>query len=496
VTQNPMDSLKRRTPPVRRTFPNPQYESEVLLPFAGAADLLLFDAAACVHKARVLDLLEMRTIKKDAGYAALRALMEVSIPAETGHRPLAHIDAVLSETAGGEALLGSAPEEIVAASARIVLRRGLLEYLSSVLSLRGAIADLALSHLTTLITLTSNGQMVQPTTLGHYLTGQIGPLSRGTQRLVEAYSRLNRSPLGAVSGVSTAIPVRRERLAELLGFDGVDEHTLDALAAADVEYEIMSTLAGMSLEAMRFVTDLGTWARDDTGTIAPANEFVHADSSQPQRRDPLVLDHLRVRLADQVSAATGYAMGLSGGAMIPGMAMRMESCLKLERQLSAATVTFQLLTQVLNSLEVNRALTANRAHKGFATSSELADLLTVDEGLSRTEAYHLAERIATEATILALGGMTLDTKLVDKLALEVIGREIGIETETLGKCLSVKRFVERREVTGGPAPASVRDMIEREKLSLRRDNAWINDRADHVHASDTQVDTLVRDLIG
>ena len=79
----------------------------------------------------------------------------------------------------------------------------------------------------------------------------------------------------------------------------------------------------------------------------------------------------------------------------------------------------------------NRALTANRAHKGFATSSELADLLAIDCELPRDQAYELAERIATEAMVLALGGMQLDTKLVDRLALEVIGREVGIEPETL-----------------------------------------------------------------
>lgn len=490
-----MDSLKRRPAPAKRTFPNPQYESEVLLPSSGEADRLLFDCAVRVHMARVIDLLEIRTIKEDAGCAALRALHGISATGSPGLRPLEPIDSVLSSTAGGEALLGSAPEEIIATGMRMVLRARLLDHLRTVLSLRGAIADQALGHLTTLITLTSNGQMVQPTTLGHYLTGQVGPLSRGTQRLMEAYGRLNRSPLGAVSGVSTAIPVSRERLSELLGFAGVDEHTFDALVAMDVEHEIVSILAGMALEATRLVGDLGDWARDDTGTIVPSEEFVHSEGAQPQRRDPLVLDHLRVRLAEQASAAGGFAMALAGRTMLPGTASRMESFLKLERQLASATVTANLLAQVLRSLEVNRALTANKANKGFATSSELADLLAVDEGLSRTDAYRLAERIATEASILALGGMTLDTKLVDKLALEVIGREVRIETETLGKCLSVKRFVERREVLGGPAPASVRDMIEREKLALRRDSARIDELEEHLQGASERLEELVRERV-
>ena len=102
-------------------------------------------------------------------------------------------------------------------------------------SLRATTARLALGHLTTAVTVTSNGQMVQPNGRSVITLRALSvQLNRTTSRLREAYARLNRSPLGSVSGMSTAIPVRRERLAALLGFDGLVEHTFDALAVADV----------------------------------------------------------------------------------------------------------------------------------------------------------------------------------------------------------------------------------------------------------------------
>jgi argininosuccinate lyase len=162
--------------------------------------------------------------------------------------------------------------------------------------------------------------------------------------------------------------------------------------------------------------------------------------------------------------------------MLGSTATRFETFFHVEQELAETIKTYQLFNRVLRTLVVNRALTANRAHRGFATSSELADLLAVDCELPRDQAYALAERIATEAMVLGLSGMTMDTKLVDKLALEVVGREVGIEPEMLGKCLAVKRFVERREVVGGPAPAAVRETIERESLSARRERSWISER--------------------
>ena len=468
----------------------------MLAPARSALNALIGAAATQVHRARIIDLVEVRTIERADAREAFTALSADSLVDEPGARPLDAIERALASAGGGRALLASAPEEVLAAACRLVLRGRVLGLADAMAGLRSSLAKQALGHLTTAVTVTSNGQMVQPTTLGHYLTGFLGPLGRTSDRLGEAFRRLNRSPLGAVSGMATAVPSRRERQAELLGFDSAIEHTFDALAATDVQYELLTVNAGLSLELLRLINDLSQWARDDTGTIVPSAEFVHSGGAQPQRRDPLILEHLQMRLTGHASAASSLATALLNRSMIPGPVSRQQAFASVESELGELALTVRLLARVLDTLEVNRALTANRTHKGFATSSELADLLAIDYGLTRTEAYELGERIATEATVLALGGMTLDTKLVDKLALEVIGREVGIEPETLGKCLSVKRFVERREVPGGPAPSSVRAMIEREHLQRRRFEDWIKERREQVSQAEETLTNAVNGVMG
>lgn len=493
MSQNPLEKLRRRPVPERRTFPDPEYAETVLRPMADVATRLLEQPAVRVHRARIIDLVEVRSLPQADGVAALAALDELSGGESTLHHPLDHIEQAL-EGVGGSALLGSAPEEISVAAMRMVLRERLVEALETLLELRATLTTLAQGHLHTLMTITSIGQMVQPTTLAHYLTGYFGPLGRATERYKEAFARLNRSPLGSVSGVASAVPVRRERVSSLLGFDGLLAHTFDALASSDTEFELVAIVAGTATELQRLVADLSEWARDDTGTVVPGEEFVHQGTAQPQRRDPLVLDHLRVRFSEDAASLGRLGAILAGRAMMTGTATRFETFRVVETTLTEASEHLRLLSRVLSTLEVNRALAANRAHRGFATSSELADLLAVDGGLPRTEAYALANRIATEAMILNLGGMTLDTKLVDKLALEVIGREVGIEPETLGTCLSVKRFIERREVVGGPAPSAVNDTIEREELARQRVTTWVETRRSSLDEAQQSLDAAVESL--
>lgn len=495
MSQNPLHNIIKRQAPVRREFPNPAYDETFLQPLRNEMDRLLVPHAVAIQKARIIDLAEVRTIRRTEAAESLRALDDASLEDAPGSLPLDGLARLLSGVANGQALLAGAPEEVLATAGRLALREAFLDYFEAVLSLREDLGKLALSHLTTAVTMTANGQMVQPTTLAHYLAGFLGPLQRTADRGQDVWERLNRSALGAVSGVSTAITLRRDRQAELLGFDGFIDNTLDSLASLDVEFEVLSIVSGLSREAARLVSGLSEWARDDFGTIVPSEEYVHLGGAQPQRRDPLVLEILAMRLMDEQMVGSTLPVQAFQRSMLPGRVAYSTMLARVVAAVRSAIATLSLLGGVLATLEVNRALTANRTHKGFATASELADLLAVDGQLGRTDAYRLAERIAAEASILALGGMTMDTKLVDRMALEVVGREIGIEPETLGKALSVKRFIERRAVPGGPAPSSVREQLEREHFHRREDRTWLDGRRAALAEAQSRLDEAVAGLV-
>lgn len=460
VNQNPMSALRRKAPPTKRDFPDPLYDDLVLQPFAGSLARLMAPAIRETFTAHAIVLAEARILDGET----LRRALQAAIAAATLQAP----DSWLG--------LATGREEMLAAATRIVLRDRLLEVAAAVLEAREAIAILAGAHLTTAVLVTASGQTVAPTTLGHYLAAQLGPLTRASRRLRETYARLNLSPLGSVAGVSTAMPIRRERAAELLGFDGVVENTLDALAAADAYTEPLAVVTLAAAETLRLVADLQYWSRDDVGTLTPGTAFLHHDTNQPQRRDPRVLESLRARFAAHAAAHAAFAPLLAGGQMLAGEAIQFQLFTRLEAELASSADSYRLLARVISDAQVNRALFAARANRGFATSSELADLLTIDHQLAPDDARRIAERVIVEA--LEAGGdiTTLKPETIDRVALREIGRELGIEPETLSRCLAPRRFLERRDVLGGPAPAAVSAALEREMFAMRQERAWLRDR--------------------
>jgi argininosuccinate lyase len=468
VSQNPLDALKRRAPrptaPETRRFPDVQYADVLLQPRADYMSETLAPALREVFLALAIQLAEQRILDADAASVALQsAELATSLdPPSPGLR------------------LASAREERLAAAARLVLRERLLAFMERALELRAALAALAAAHLTTTLLATVNGQTVQPTTLGHYLAAQLGPLTRTQQRLREAFARLNRSPLGAGSGMSTAMPLRRERAAALLGFDGPLENTFDALAASDVTSELLAVLALAATETTRLVNDLAYWARDDVAVLTPGPEFMARGADQPQRREPRVLSDLLVRLAGHASAFAGVSMLLAGRQALGDEATALAQFTRVEQELAAAGETYALLTRVIATAEVDRAGFAARANRGFATSSELADLFAIDCKLTPEEAQRLAERVVSEATEAGIDATTLKPELIDQIALRELGRELGIEAETLSRCLAPKRFLERRAALGGPAPAAVRAALEREGFAARQDAAWLRERRQQI----------------
>lgn len=496
MSQDPLASMRRRLPRERRAFPDEEYFRDWLSPALNTVDERIRDEVLEVYAAHTIMLGEQRIVDP---HATARILSDLRIHhSDSGNPPhhmLSRIQDRAKATSTDDFLMALAHEEVTVTAYRMVLRDGLLQVSEAILGARSAISELASGHLTTLMLATANGQVVQPTSLGHYLTGHLSPLVRTQVRLQQAYERLNLSPMGAVSGMSTAMPIRRGRVSDLLGFDGVIENTVDAVAGLDVMFEIVAITAVAAAESSRLISDIAYWSRDDVGLLVPGEEYVHAGTAQPQRRDPLVIDHLRsasTMLATTPSEMAAVALGQQGlGAEVS----RLRAFVISHDQLTNATRMYRLVESVLRSAVVNRAMFANRTNRGFATSSELADLLMIDFDLPMRDAFALAERIVLEATDIGGDATTLTAELVDQIALRLLGKEIGIEPEMLARCLAPKRFIERRTATGAPAPHAVGQALENEQYAARRDWSWIADRRSAIEESRSALMGRVRDII-
>ena len=61
--------------------------------------------------------------------------------------------------------------------------------------------------------------------------------------------------------------------------------------------EATQSLVTMVSGISRFVYELLVWTRREVGVLRIADEFIQISSIMPQKRNPVVLEHVRARLA-------------------------------------------------------------------------------------------------------------------------------------------------------------------------------------------------------
>ena len=204
---------------------------------------------------------------------------------------------------------GRSRQDISSTIARMNLRDGLLKEIDALVACREALAALAGRHLDTIIPAYTHGVQAQPTTLAHYLLAFCAALARSTERMREAYARVNRNPLGAAALATSSFALDRARTAALLGFDGVEDNAYDAnhLAPVDCFLEAGNALAIAAVEMGLFAQDLhAQYAAPQPWLLLATGTLTGVSSIMPQKRNPAAIEQLRA----QASILLGELQGL------------------------------------------------------------------------------------------------------------------------------------------------------------------------------------------
>lgn len=423
----------------------------------------------------------------DSGYSAIaRALDTVRQP--SSERPSGiraelavmdeRIEAMVPRSLSGAATLGLSREEWLATGLRILWR-------DTALNLNGALADVAESalvladvHAVTVMPAFLGGRPAQPTTLAHYLGGLIGPLRANRERLVDGFDRLNRCPLGAGILAGDVLAADREDVANRLGFGGIVTNTFDALGSVEDVAELLDGAAAAAAILRRFVREIGLWVRTDpTSFVLDEGWTMLPEPGQPTLVLAERLDALESRLGDIGTDAetltlrlrqVGFGpLGSAYGWIYDGQE-RLDTLLE--------PVLIETAEFLWNGLIVNRAYLGNRAGRGYTTAGDLATFLMTEEQIAPSAARNIAVLVLARVkeANLEVSGITQD--MIDSAAMMIVGQEIKVEMESLGRFLAPRRFIERRQVTGSPAPAMVRDWLAEEREALGEHRRWVSAR--------------------
>ena len=455
-----------------------------------AADRRIFAADLAVDRAHTVMLAEQDIIGEDDAGAILAALDDVE---DAGHGELPDAEDVHEaiETAviervgpeGGRMHTARSRNDEVATCIRYRLRADLLDALETVVGAREELLDAAAGHGDTLLPGFTHLQYAQPVTVGHWIASYEQAFARDTERLLAAYDRTNRSPLGAAAFAGTPFDVDRERTAELLGFAGVVENSMDAVSTRDFLVESTSAMATLAATLSGLAEDMVVYAGRDYVEIS--DDYASTSSIMPQKKNPDTLELVRATSGNASGALQGLLTTLKGLPRSYNIDLQ-EATPHAWTAVDAVPEALEVATGAVTTAEWNEDVLAEEAGAGFSTATGVADRLAM-AGLPFRTAH---EVVATAAE--HLDGEP-DVAAIEAAAEDVLGDslEAYVDRETLEATLDPAESVAMRDSQGGPAPEAVAASLDRARERLDADRAAVVERHEAVENAD---ETLAREV--
>lgn len=466
-------------------FPHPAYSRTVLIPAYEDSEVYLFEPMLAAHEAHALMLAECGLISNENAAALLRAVATLRSEGvqNLGYQPgiedlFFRVEGRIIELAGpdhgGNLQLARSRNDLGHALARMAFRSILLGLYADLLDLRRTVLDLARAHLDTIMPGYTHTQPAQPVTFAHYLAGVLAALEKDQDRLRRAFDNMNESPLGAAALTGTGFPINRGRVAALLGFDAVIASTQHCIGAGDHLTDAAAAVQSLAVQLSRVTHDLLVRATQEAAAIRIDDSFIQISSIMPQKRNPVVLEHLRARL----SRALGYAQTvvLQCHSIPYGDTQDIED--EIMPPLANALATLRdcvtLYAAVFATLTLNREHLRVQAGLGFTTATELADSLVREAALP----FRLAHKVvATLVRRAVADGVPSDHLSLDGLqaaAVAVVGHPLAFGEEQFRRALDAQHFIDVRSGPGGTARSSTESVLDGCAAALGNDVFWLD----------------------
>jgi argininosuccinate lyase len=376
----------------------------------------------------------------------------------------------LGPEAGGRLHAGRSRNDEVSTCIRLCTRDDLLAISRLLQNLRRTLISIAEANTETVMPGFTHFQHAQPTTLAHHLLAYEEMFGRDQERIRDAYARINRSPLGAAAFASTTYPIDRELTAQLLGFDGVAQNTMDAVASRDGPLEVLSILSILMVNVSRLCEELVVWSSPFVNFVTLPDACCSTSSIMPQKRNPDTAEIMRAKSGVLIGALNAALVIMKGLPLSYNRDLQ-ELTPHLWKGTETVVTCLKLLGDMVRAAEFNRERMASEAGRNFSTATDLADLLVREIGLPFRTAHNIVGRAVSRGSV--------DLAVLDEASRELSGETLtsrGLTQAQVDASFNVWESVERRDRPGGPASRAVRQAIEKRKKVLKADEEWVHKR--------------------
>ena len=349
---------------------------------------------------------------------------------------------------GGMLQAGRSRNEEVVTDERRWLRDAIARLVGSVRQLAATLVERARHELDTVLPAHTHTQPAQPVLLAHHLLAYVEMLDRDEGRLRDALARSDRSAAGSGAVAGSGLPIDRARVATALGFGGVTDNSVDAVADRDYALEAVAAVAILLGHLSRLAGELVLWSTPYVGFARLDDAYSTGSSMLPNKRNPDSAELVRARAA-RVEGDLVTILSLLRGLPLAYHRDLQETRRAMFDAVASAQVCLDVLIGAVKTLTFDRHRMRSAAEAGHVRAVVLADRL-VAAGVPFREAHRRVGRLVAEADEAAidLGALSDD---VLRSALPELGAAVRPTLE---------EAIAGADVHGGTAPARVRAALD------------------------------------
>ena len=373
---------------------------------------------------------------------------------------------------------GRSRQDIGATRNRLFQREQVIATFAALNNARAALLDMAAKHANAIVPAYTVGVQAQPISFGHYILAYAEALERNAERMRRAYASVNKSPLGAAALGTSSFPVNRARLAELLGFDGIVENSLDAnqISPIDTGFELVSVASAGALTVGTLISDVEAQYRMTTPWLTlEEGELTGTSSIMPQKRNPNALHNVRIAASEVLGLGATYLIkahnvphGLSDyKGSEPANALD-----RMARMLGG-------LTAVVKQLNFNAKRALDEVDADYSTSTELADILQRDADVPFRVGHHFASELVNFGRGKNLRPIDIPYGEARRIYTDAAkhfkldNAQLPLTEAQFRRSLTAENMIESARVVGGPQASEVARMLAAQRASLKSDREWV-----------------------
>lgn len=357
---------------------------------------------------------------------------------------------------GGKLHTGRSRNDQVATDMHLYLTKETKVIMEAVRAVQEALTKQAELHVETLIPGYTHLQRAQPVSFAHHLLAYFWMLERDYSRLEDSLKRVNMSPLGAGALAGTTFPIDRNLSAELLGFDGIYENSLDAVSDRDFIVEFLSASSTLMMHLSRLCEELILWSSQEFQFIEMDDAFATGSSIMPQKKNP--------DMAELIRGKTGRVYGNLFGLLttLKGLPLAYNKDMQEDKEGMFDTVqtvkgSLRIFAGMIETMTVKQETMEKAVSQDFSNATELADYLAT-KGMPFREAHEVVGKLVL--TAIQQDMFLLDLKMEDyKQASHLFETDIY-------EVLQPKTVVARRNSAGGTGFTQVKKALDKAYVIL------------------------------